>query len=156
ESRHLMLHFDTGVLWGWDGTSWSIVDTAGPTDLAWSMLFYVPERQSIFVVGSTTNVFNSNVPVDALWEWNGTWTKRTTSGTDPSLFWNFDAPTPAVAYDRVRQQALVIGEQLGPTVAVAWTIDPATATWAPLALPAAPPSFNSGGDLAFDEARSVT
>ncbi|MGE0479441.1 MAG: immunoglobulin domain-containing protein, partial [Phycisphaerae bacterium] len=129
--------------WEWNGTTWTLRSTTGPTAREGHAIAYDPARAVTVLFGG----FDSNGARNDTWEWNGTtWTSRAPT-TSPTARYNH-----AMCYHTGRGIVLFGGfdgfarrsdtyEYNGTT----WTVRPISG-----------PSAREGHAMAFDIARSRT
>ncbi len=132
--------------WEWNGTSWTLHATAGPSPRTGHAMAYDSHRGVTILFGGMNGTGQS---LGDTWEWNGTtWTQRFSEGPSPRY-------GHAMAYDSVRGVTMLfrgtniysadIWEWRGTSDGGSWTCRESTT-----------PSARSGHAMAHDTARGVT
>lgn len=86
--------------WEWNGSSWSLIASTGPTPRQFHAMAYDPVRQRVVLFGGRGQ---DGTSTDDLWEWNGTsWSIA--SGTNAGARESF-----GMCFDGVRQKLTVVG-----------------------------------------------
>lgn len=100
------------VTWEWDGSVWlSHTQSAGPVGRYWHALVWHGVRQRVVLIGGTATA--GNLPLDDLWEWDGTaWTQLPSISGGGSVM---------AAYDEGRQVVVVPGAQTREWDGMTWT-----------------------------------
>ena len=134
---------DYGDTWEWDGTSWTLRGSSGPSPRDGHALAYDSAR-------GVTVLFGGYRYSGETWEWDGTsWTLRSSSGPSPRN-------RPGMSYDSARGVAVLFGGDDGSKDGETWEgtgswyvltltlkdpgqswvdIDPNEPNWAPLTYP---------------------
>ncbi|MEZ4365571.1 MAG: DUF4215 domain-containing protein [Kofleriaceae bacterium] len=133
--------------WEWDGSTWALRSSVGPSARAGHGLAYDAARDRTVLVGGRTGPTEVS---GETWEWNGTaWSLRAPSGPGPIAY-------HAMAYDAARERTVVVGgwqpssgdgnwfDDTWEWDGTAWTSRPAP--------PGAALSPRRGSVLAFDPA----
>lgn len=95
--------------WEWDGSSWSLASTSGPSPRTYSAMTFVASRGATILFGgaqggsSTTNRYNDT------WEWNGTSWTLASPLLSPSA-----RSSSAMAHDELRNRTVLFGGTDGP------------------------------------------
>ena len=135
----------TNETWEWNGSSWTLRSSTGPSPRVGPALAYDIAR-------GVTVLFGGNNGDPGTWEWNGsTWTRRSTTGPPPCY-------RPVMAYDAARAVTVLFGgyyvedggpgDELGDTWGwngSLWTLRSSTG-----------PSPRQQHAMAYDAARGVT
>lgn len=140
----------TDETWEWDGTSW-IQHAAGAATKP-------PPTARASMAATTTGTvllfggIGSGATGHDLWEWDGTvWTNRTPPSLPPN--WPQSRHEAALAYDTMRNRAVLFGGKVGPSNLPAndtWEYD--GTSWTLISTPNAP-SPRNGHSLVFDSLR---
>ncbi len=94
---------DRNSLWSWNGTSWTLTSSGGPSPRYLASLVYDAGRQRVVLYGGQSGGFPNITVLSDTWEWDGTaWSQRATTG--PSI-----RVHQAMAYDRARQRVVLYG-----------------------------------------------
>ena len=121
-------------LWGWDGTTWTLIDNAGPVWRNWAGVAYDSVRGVLVVHGG----IQGRQYFDETWEWDGqTWTMHDGSGPR-------GREGAGMAYDSVRGKVVLFGgATAGPQiVGDTWEWD--GQTWVQVATSGPPARFPAG------------
>ncbi len=94
---------DCGTLWVWDGVSWQIASTSGPSWRWEQELVYDSKRDRIVMFGGTSVNGLTSPFFQETWEWDGTtWTKITEDGPPARIY-------SAMVYDSARGRTVLYG-----------------------------------------------
>jgi len=86
--------------WEWDGSTWTLMSTAGPNARSLHALAYDGTRQRVILFGGTEQ--SGALPTDT-WEWDGSqWTRVATTGPSGRL-------SPSMGFDLVRGEVVLFG-----------------------------------------------
>ena len=124
--------------WVWNGTSWKLVATTGPSAKLNIRMVYDTKLERILLVASPSG----SPPVET-WRWKGTgWTQLSTNAPSPrSAF--------AMAYDTKRQVLVLFGGQYGGSdLSDTWEFD---GTWRQRS--SGGPPGREDHEMTYDEAR---
>jgi hypothetical protein len=96
-----------GDTWGWNGTSWTLLTTSGPSARDEHKMIWDAARQRIVLFGGRGD--SSNDFLGDLWEWDGTtWTPRATAG-DQTYGFPYGRYEHGLAYDADRSVIVMHG-----------------------------------------------
>jgi hypothetical protein len=96
-----------GDTWAWNGTSWTLLATSGPSARDEHKMIWDAARQRIVLFGGRGD--GSNDFLGDLWEWDGTtWTPRATAG-DPTYGFPYGRYEHGLAYDADRSVIVMHG-----------------------------------------------
>jgi hypothetical protein len=91
--------------WTWDGASWSLASTAGPSGRSAHQMIYDSRREKVLLFGGTDgSETGGNLGLNDLWEWDGTQWSQLTPPTAPLP--RYDS---GFAYDGHRKQVVLLG-----------------------------------------------
>lgn len=94
---------DRGSTWSWNGQSWTLLTTAGPSPRYLASMVYDAGRQRVVLYGGESGVFPSNTVLSDTWEWDGTaWSRVATTGPGTRVH-------QSMAYDRSRGRVVLYG-----------------------------------------------
>ena len=128
--------------WEWDGTTWILRATSGPSARSGHAMTYDTARGRIVLFGGNDGVSKLN----DTWEWDGTsWTQRAASGPAPR-------DSHAMAYDAAIGRVVLfggLGANSGPDLNDTWEWD--GTTWTQRATSG--PSARLGHAMTYDTAR---
>jgi hypothetical protein len=136
----------------WDGASWAVVATTGPSSRINHAMAYDPGRGRTVLFGGEDTSGNGSYlqPLEDTWEWDGTaWVQVASAGPGERAF-------HAMAHDSRRGRTVLFGGSVYSPVPDAelttWEWD--GATWAQVATTG--PSARANHAMAFDSARGRT
>ena len=146
----------TSDTWEWNGASWTKRNSGQAPARSDAAMVYDSDRGVCGPFGGGTNSFQSEIPFNDTWEWDGaTWTLRQANNASAT-----DQPPPLdypiMVYDSFRKRIVLSGS----TERVGGEINPVTRTWEwdgsswSVYSNAPPPRYRSA--MAFDSARRVT
>lgn len=131
--------------WEWDGSSWSLRATTGPSARCDNAMAFDSDRSVTVSFGGYSGAFFGDT-----WEWNGaTWVLRTSIGPQPRAdsFMVYDAARKVmVLFGGLRANNTIAGDT--------WEYDGVTATWTLRSNAGPPPRWIAR--MSYDAARSVT
>jgi hypothetical protein len=142
--------------WEWNGAAWTLRTSGTPPGRRDAAMAFDSARGVCVLFGGGTNVFESEIPFNDTWEWNGSvWVLR--QGNDPTAT---DRPPPMdfpkMSYDSRRRRIVL----LGSTQRVGSNINPVTNTWEwdgdNWSLRATAPPSRYQPAIAYDSLRRVT
>ncbi|MCB9879791.1 MAG: hypothetical protein H6835_19545 [Planctomycetes bacterium] len=132
-------------MWGWDGTQWTLRFFGGPTPRYGAAMVYDPQQQTVLLFGGTGSGLGG-VATDFgdTWEWDGSqWSK----------YFALPGPSPrrlaSMAYDTVRQRAVLYGGFDGAPLTDTWEWD--GADWTQVLVP----GMGAAQSIAYDVTRDV-
>ncbi len=135
--------------WEWDGTSWALRSTTGPSPRDTHAMAYDADRGVTVLFGGFGVSGASTHQLDDTWEWNGSqWLRRVGSGPSPRN-------RHAMAYDSSRGVTFLFGGFLGRFLGSSretWRWD--GQHW--LLRSSSGPPANSEHSMAYDLSRGVT
>jgi hypothetical protein len=128
-----------GDTWEWDGTTWALKSTTGPTPRNNAAMVYDSDRSVSVLFGGSDGSASGET-----WEWDGLAWRRSSAATVDARY------NPAMVYDPVRRRVVRFGgwngrERVGDT----WLYDGRAWTRQPVE---GPPARNHAG-FAFDVRR---
>ena len=113
----------TNETWAWDGSTWNLVATTGPSPRYGAEMVFDSVRGKVVLFGG----FHSfGPPLGDTWEWDGnSWTEIVVPGTLPLPRFNF-----SMAYDPAREEVILFGgiDINGDENGNTWAFDGATWT----------------------------
>lgn len=91
--------------WTWNGTTWALVSTGGPSGREAHQMVYDNARKKVLLFGGTDGTeTGGNLGLNDLWEWDGSqWTQLSPPSSPPPRY------DPGFAYDSSRRQAVLFG-----------------------------------------------
>jgi hypothetical protein len=92
-----------GQTWGWNGTTWSLLATDGPSPRWQTAMAYDPRSQDIVLFGGTALPGAADCACDDTWTFDGSWHKQVPATSPPSL------QEFAMAFDPVKHAVVVTG-----------------------------------------------
>jgi len=134
-----------GDTWEWDGTSWTLRSTTGPSPRTYHAMTYDSGRHRVVLFGGYEA---GNFWLGDTWEWDGnSWTQRSSSDVTPRF-------GSALAYDSDRRRTVLFGGmQAGPLEAGdTWEWD--GNTWSLRAMTGPEPRYYHA--IVYDSARRKT
>ncbi len=153
--RHVCVLFggytSRGWTMEWDGASWSVRSTTGPSPRFGHMMAYDSARHVTVMFGGAVDTSGGEVRINETWEWNGaagTWQFRCACGPSPRSY-------GVMVYDAARGRCVQFGgnpadeaQPLGGT----WEWD--GSSWSQRS--GAEPSARVAHGMCYDSARGVT
>ncbi|HXV63508.1 MAG TPA: kelch repeat-containing protein, partial [Vicinamibacteria bacterium] len=94
-----------GDTWGWNGKSWQLLATAGPSPRRWPAVAYDSRRKIVVLFGGRDGVGRSGASLADTWLWNGAeWRESDATGPRPS-----GRDHHRAVYDRRRDRVVLFG-----------------------------------------------
>jgi hypothetical protein len=139
-----------GDTWEWDGSTWTLRATTGPSARFLHAMAYDSDRRVVVLFGGI-----SNGDRDDLWEWDGAiWTQRPKSGT-----WPHARRGQGMGYDTARHLVVMFGGEWSSGGSginnELWEWNGATGTWTQVTQSGPWPEARTLTALSYDSARRV-
>jgi hypothetical protein len=130
-----------GDTWEWDGRTWLLADSAGPTPRSGIAMVYDAERAVTVLFGGSTGTASGET-----WEWDGSRWTQSPAMVGPRF-------NPAMTYDPTRRRTVRFGGWRNPRrFGDTWTYD--GARWDSVNVSGPPPRNHAA--LAYDHRRART
>lgn len=131
-----------GDTWEWNGTTWSLAATTGPSPRSLYGIAFDSLRNRTILFGGSASTGNSS----ETWSWDGTTWTQLLPPLSPSARWSFD-----MCYDSARDRIVLFGGAVaGGNSNETWEWD--GSTWI-LHAPANKPSARNGHRMVYDSVR---